>query len=670
MSSIGINSTPSPRSSTLTENTAQGSPSGAIDHEWGDFMKGSMAIGQGQSETLAHSLTDRGLSIRRYENGVVEMDLKLPDIERLVLSGGGAKGVAFSGMVKALEENQALDKIRSISGSSAGAISAAFLASGMDHAGFDKMSDETNLVSLLDSQNKVLGPIQHVSSTIGKGVAKIPGKTGTIGRLLFDLMPRLQSKAMPLETLIREKMIESILSRFNHARNDSQRALPATVEDHVKDILKRNFVSFADLEKLSQDIPEIKQLHITGTAMFADLPQMVMFDYSLTPNMDVAVAAHISGSLPGVFQKPSEQGLAFQADGEQTLFQDGGIMLNTPVMDLYEPQFPMSAIPESDQLILKFQSENGGKKNDRGTLSSAMADKFVGVAYSARDAQEANGIKAFEKSTVVVPLNTERGNFTGTIKGTVNFSMPVEDKNHLQEKLQNVVDMHLASRNKTGETYTFNSIGGALLALDDPMFEVAALELRNDQASEAVITFRQQAQLALTDLKHALIDAKAAAKGSLALTTEMRKAIDTLDQLGDTPGKTEWLAKKLNHGNVPDYMELLQAVKRMDAGTTGPKSAVLTEAIKEMGARDITTKSENFIREVIYPSVYRLDQPDSNVKLLNEAIADLRETTSAEGYNAVLNRIADQYVSRNFPNSSRPFNSTTVDQARAWLIPG
>jgi exoenzyme U len=117
-------------------------------------------------------------------------------------------------------------------------------------------------------------------------------------------------------------------------------------------------------------------------------------------------------------------------------------------------------------------------------------------------------------------------------------------------------------------------------------------------------------------------------------------------------------------------MELLQAVKRMDAGTTGPKSVVLTKAIEEMGIRNIITSCENFIREVIYPSLYRLDQPDSNVKLLNRAIVDLRATTSAKGYNTVLKRIADQYVSRNFPNSSRPFNSTTVDQARAWLIPG
>lgn len=350
------------RPSSISNDTLPGSPIHPVDHDWGDFITGATGTVQGECETLAHSLTDRMLTIRRFENGVIEMDLKLPDIEHLVLSGGGAKGVAFSGLVKALEERGYLIKIREISGSSAGAISAAFLASGMGHADFDKMSDETNLVSLLDSQSKVLGPIQHACSTLGKGIERIPGKAGNIGRLLFDLLPRFQSKALPLEALIREKMVESIQSRFNHALNDPQRQLSDASKACVEQIKAKGYVTFGDLATLSKDLPEINQLHITGTAMFDERPQMVVFNASLTPDLDVARAAHISGSLPVVFQKPTEQQLPFQADGERTAFQDGGIMLNTPVMDLYEPQFPMSAIPESDQLILKFQSENGGKK--------------------------------------------------------------------------------------------------------------------------------------------------------------------------------------------------------------------------------------------------------------------------------------------------------------------
>lgn len=248
------------------------SPTHSIDHDWGDFITGATRTVQGKCEILAQPPTDRGLSIRRFENGVVEMDLKLPDIERLVLSGGGAKGVAFSGMVKALEESGALGKIRIISGSSAGAISAAFLASGMGHADFDKMSDETNLVSLLDSQSKVLGPIQHASSTLGKGIAKIPGKAGTIGRLLFDLLPRFQSKALPLEALIREKMVESVQSHFNHSLEGLPRPL-SRADDALEQIEQNRYVTFDNLAALSEEKPQIKQLHITGTAMFDERPR-------------------------------------------------------------------------------------------------------------------------------------------------------------------------------------------------------------------------------------------------------------------------------------------------------------------------------------------------------------------------------------------------------------
>src|SRR6188768_4119710 len=92
-----------PSSLPISGNTSQSAPTEPSEIDWGDFKWGAMRIGQGRAETLVQSLTERGLTIRRFENAVVEMDLNLPDIEHLVLSGGGAKGVAFSGMVKALE---------------------------------------------------------------------------------------------------------------------------------------------------------------------------------------------------------------------------------------------------------------------------------------------------------------------------------------------------------------------------------------------------------------------------------------------------------------------------------------------------------------------------------------------------------------------------------------
>ncbi|MBC3340011.1 type III secretion system effector protein exou, partial [Pseudomonas proteolytica] len=51
--------------------------------------------------------------------------------------------------------------------------------------------------------------------------------------------------------------------------------------------------TFRDLEVLSRHIPAIKQLNITGTGMFDGRPQLVVFNASLTPDMDITRAALI-----------------------------------------------------------------------------------------------------------------------------------------------------------------------------------------------------------------------------------------------------------------------------------------------------------------------------------------------------------------------------------------
>src|SRR5690606_35897021 len=116
--------------------------------------------------------------------------------------------------------------------------------------------------------------------------AKAPGKTGKIGQLLFDLLPRLQSKGRPLEALVRDKSVESILSRFSQAPKDDQRQISEASKACVEQIKTNRYVTFGDLATLSKDMPEIKQLHITGTAMFDGRPQMVVFNASLTPDLD------------------------------------------------------------------------------------------------------------------------------------------------------------------------------------------------------------------------------------------------------------------------------------------------------------------------------------------------------------------------------------------------
>lgn len=288
---------------------------------------------------LVEGVGTRNVTLMRDQQGRVDVFLSAPPVTSLVLSGGGAKGIAFSGVVRALEDAQKLQGIQSISGSSAGAISAALIASGMGAEAFDKLSDGIDLPSLLNSQDAVTAWMQDASTTLGKLVGRLPGAVGSTSQLLMTLLPRLQTEALPLEELIRNESRQSILGHIAQTPRETRSAQIMRIADRLS---AGGAPTFGDLEVLSRDVPAIKQLNITGTGMFADRPQLVVFNASLTPQMDIARAAHISGALPLVFKSPVEQGHGFQASAESTAFKDGGLLLNTPAPGVVDRAFPES----------------------------------------------------------------------------------------------------------------------------------------------------------------------------------------------------------------------------------------------------------------------------------------------------------------------------------------
>ncbi|MDO7896369.1 patatin-like phospholipase family protein [Pseudomonas citrulli] len=564
----------------------------------------------------------------------------------LALSGGGAKGVAYSGLVKELEASGVMDLIREISGASAGAISAALLASGMSHAGFDDISDNLSLVSLLDSSDPKISAWQKGFSNLGEKLKKIP-----LAQLLCDLLPRLGSKGVPLENMIREKSCAALLQRCKeHPKPLSEKAQQA-----VAKVQEHQYVTFADLAVLSQEIPQLKSLEINGTAMFEEGTQSVVFSAALTPDMDIAVAALISASLPLVFSKPTLQEQPFQLTGATLPCADGGILNNTPVSAIYNPVTSMGPIPEGEPLILVFEAEASAQEAQRGTGLSALIDRVLKAPYTASSAWNAEQLKSFAEQIVVVPLKIAEGDYRGLLNGTVNFSMPKDTKNLLQEALRKAVQTHLEDRKATRQTFSFTSIEDALLAFGDKDFAQLSPELAGDEACAGLIAFREQAQEALTQLKTAIKQANETS-ATLEPTPPIRRAIWALDQLADQPGKLEWLAKRLNHGNDPDFMQFLQAAVEWDKDAPGALSEVTQQAVENMHLQDIATRISNVVQHVLNPARFLGGQPDGNIKLINGAIRELRElqepgssSHSSEqkaAFNRSLERVITNYRSR------------------------
>ncbi|MBT2342092.1 MULTISPECIES: patatin-like phospholipase family protein [Pseudomonas] len=597
-------------------------------------------------QPLACGATDRSITLVRNEDGNAQVSMKRPPITELVLSGGGAKGVAYSGFVDTLEANGVMDTIRTISGSSAGAISAALLASGMNHEGFDRISDDIPLISLLDSTHPNVRKIQNGLSRLGEKLEKLP-----LAQLLCDLLPRLGSKGMPLEKLIREEACTALLQRCKeHPKPLSEEAQRA-----VANVERNQYVTFADLAALSKEIPQIKSVEITGTAMFEEGTQLVVFSADLTPDMDIAVAAHISASLPLVFGKPTLQGQPFQPMGATTACADGGILNNTPVPDLYNPAAFLSPIPDSEPLILVFEAEEANQETQRGTGISALVDRVLKAPHTASSAWNAKQLKHYAEQTVVVRMKTDEGDYRGLLGGTVNFRMSKDTKNHLQEELRKDVQTHLDKRDATQQTFSFASIEDALLALSDTDFEQLSAELEGDEACAEVIAFRGQAQRALAQLKESIQEAN---KTSAALepTPSMHQAIWALDQLADHPGKLEWLAKRLNQGSDPDFMQFLQAATKWDKGAPGVISEVTHHAVENMHLQDIATRIRNVVQNVLNPARFLNGQPEANIKLINGVIRDLQDMQGPNAshhsgeqriaFNHSLERVIANYRSR------------------------
>jgi len=68
--------------------------------------------------------------------------MQLDNIENLVLSGGGLLGISYIGLFRYLEEYQATQQIKTVIGSSAGAILGMLFIIGYSHSQiYDKLKD-------------------------------------------------------------------------------------------------------------------------------------------------------------------------------------------------------------------------------------------------------------------------------------------------------------------------------------------------------------------------------------------------------------------------------------------------------------------------------------------------------------------------------------------------
>jgi exoenzyme U len=191
-------------------------------------------------------------------------------------------------------------------------------------------------------------------------------------------------------------------------------------------------------------------------------------------------------------------------------------------------------------------------------------------------------------------------------------------------------------------------------------------DLKKEPAKD-VLMFRNGATQALQALNVAIAEANQAGD-KLTVTPKIARALRNLDALARGPEYVEWLGRRLNAADKPNFQQLLQMMSKASVGDNTAMSKVMKSAVAQMKRNDLAVKAENFTREVIYPSLYRPGQPASNIELLRRAARDLADAQTPQAFNNVLDGIVKHYKARNKPWSV-PFRSTTVEAAKAWRLP-
>ncbi|WP_252091008.1 patatin-like phospholipase family protein [Pseudomonas sp. MWU13-3659] len=574
-----------------------------------------------QRKLLVNGVGARRICVYQLADGSLELTLDRAPILDLVCSGGGAKGDIYPGMLKALQDKGTLEGIERVHGASAGAITGVLVASGMTSEAFSTLMGSMDLMSLLDSKSKVKRYLQKV----------LPELAPKSIKQFVRLLTHLQSNAHGLQETLEKEAKNALLKRIEEC--PGARDKPGVGEVYKRLSQAGAYVTFNDLAVVSRVVKSVKTLSVTGTAMLKDGPKLVMFDNENFPDMNIALAAHISGAFPALFKR-----VPLLYDNQVTQFQDGGLMCNIPVPEQYlQPQDP--ACPwASEPLILRFQQENFRQPAlDQQRLGPL--DSFSGVPITAQWIFLQEQLKSLSRYKVEMITKTPFDHFAGAISGTLNFDKPEVLRNFMQAQLQKAVERHVDNHACEREVFQYATIDETLLALDDGLFE-EVYESAPDIA-QGIKDFRDKAKALLEKLD-------GATRGEASGTFDLDAVVD------GCAARRAWLAKQLLQGGGR------LAWLKNQSTATGQKSEVMLGALKMEKEVQVRDTARLIARTVVLPSLLKSAQSPANKALLSTSFTTLMSLTDVDQLKEAVQHLSEHY------QSNHPDRSGLLQAMREW----
>lgn len=268
-----------------------------------------------------------------------------PKHKGLVLSGGGAKGVAYVGMLKAMTENGFIKDLTHISGASAGSITASAIALGMTFEHTEKLVLGLDITNLLDNKGFRLRAKGERFRNILEIVYMYQFKEHlnsvqqpVPNELLHDYAILKQKIVQYESELAREGItihsVEDILElsrsaeRLKHM-DHAFKSIPTIIKNKNGEVLENPRLSFHDIARLRSLLPTdqqhlIKKLSVVTTNQTKR--KLEIHNEEECANSSIAEKVQHSSAHPFIFTP------ALNDAGEH--IADGGILDNLPIIAL------------------------------------------------------------------------------------------------------------------------------------------------------------------------------------------------------------------------------------------------------------------------------------------------------------------------------------------------
>lgn len=593
-------------------------------------------------KTTIPTRSGKKIEVVTGRDGRVALTTDPPPVQEITFSGGGGKGAALPGAVKALEETGMLKDVKCFHGASVGSMTAAVLAAGMSADTFAKLANDTKM-----------GPLV-------KGNDRLPINVDGEG----------------LEKFVREQLGASVHGKIAEYLQGAPDSTDKATLDAVKAIdgkvSRGGGVTFGDLRTLSKVVPGIKDLVISGTMMGDDSatpgeikqgkPQLAIFSADTEPDMDVARAVHASAALPPVF-KPVN--IRMNSMGITAQFRDGGIMNNAPTSDLVGAERQLDPIPPAGKIVFVFEEEASKEilKGEATPTRKRINDMVTGAPNSAAEYAKNRGLADRPEDVVMVPLKFKgpwykRTDFSGFIGGTVNFDMPKADKIKLQALTETATTAHIENQ-KQPQTRDFASTGEMLSSLGrDDLDAMAASDFpgAKDEAK-----FRDAVAASIAALETLAVGAKADVfvRGGPSPVQQALRELNDLAR-GDI-NRQAYIGRELNRGGRLD--PLLDLAKA--SGHHG--LAVLDAGVAVADALTAKSHAQTILREVIYPKMVTTDAKGAGGTVLRQVDNLLRGAKTPKDVNDALT-IAIKHFSAKSDFLNRHGHRAFAEECRTYLM--